>query len=221
MTKDTIITGRRWRKVAAVGGSLAVLAVGGATVTQAFAADPTPEGAAKTSIGVDKHGHQKAKSGLDVLSAALERVSPGGSVSVIRAEKTWRDVGRPYAMVTLKFTPAGATAGSEILLQYKAAVDGSKEAVEDCDGSQPHCEVLMLANGGVMQISDTPFHDKVNGDGTNQIAALYIDGTVVTLWAQVPTNETGKGLDARPVLTRDEVKDVLSQPGWADLKPVK
>jgi hypothetical protein len=221
MTKDTIRNIRGWRKAAAAAGSLAVLAAAGVTATQAFAADPSPEGAAKPSIGVDQRGHQKAKSGLDVLSAALERVSPGGSVSVIRAEKTWRDVGRPYAMVTLKFTPAGATAGSEILLQYKAAVDGSKEAIEECDGSQHRCEVFSLPNGSAMQISDTPFRDKVTGDGTNRIASLYLDGTVVTLWAQVPTSESGKTLAPRPVLTRDELKDVLSQPGWADLKTVK
>jgi hypothetical protein len=210
---------RRRRRLVVAGALLASVAVLGAATSDAILGG---EGIESTRVtDTTPAPTPQPVTALDALESGLATVSPGGTVSVTQAEKTWRDAGRPYAMVTVVFTPAGATGGSEVMVQYKAAVDGSKEAIEECDGSQPHCEVSTLANGGVIQISDTPFHDKVSGEGANQIAALYIDGTVVTLWARVPTSGSGRTLAPRPVLTRDELKDVLSQPGWADLKTVK
>ena len=141
-------------------------------------------------------------------------------MSVAEPETTWRDAGRPYAMVTVEFTPAGATAASEIMVQYKQAVDGTEEAVAECDGTQDHCEVFTPASGGVVQISDTPFRDKQHGDGSNLISSLYVDGMVVTLWAQVPLAADGTVVSATPVLSREQVVALLSQPEWGHLVPV-
>ena len=55
-----------------------------------------------------------------------------------------------------------------------------------------------------------------DGDNGPAIAAhRIVNGAVVTLMASAP----GKGTD--PVLTRDQLVDLISQPEWADLKPAK
>ena len=233
------------RQLAVVGGSIAVMAVAGASATQAFA-DPGDTGSVETTSVIKasggvleqagsekapgekhrtKHANKQQKngpavSGLEALQAALAEAVPGGSTSDLIGMNKYSGDGGPYARGALTF--GIGEAASDVELTYGLAVPGDKEYFAQCDGSQSNCEVTTLADGSVMQTYDIPFGGGKPGEtGTNLGAARLVDGYTVGLWVQVPVDERGKVLDPETVLTMDQLQQVLSQPVWADLEPLR
>ena len=139
-------------KLAVVGGSIAVMAVAGASATQAFA-DPGDTGSAETtsvikaSGGVlEQAGSEKAPGekrrhearqqasrrtarpcpGWRALQAALAEVVPGGSTSDLIGMNKYSGDGGPYAKGALTF--GIGEAASDVELTYDLAVRGDKES---------------------------------------------------------------------------------------------
>ena len=225
---------REWRMLGLTGAALAVIAVvGAATANQALAEDtqratrPSVSAAAtdktngsedKTIGSEDEPTVRTAVSGIAALEAAVSRVVPEGVVSdPSRMNYEPNRDGSPNALGGLTFAPSAAAPSASVGVNYWPAKAGDLQLHSQCNGMVADCETSTLPDGSVVVTYVVPPLTFVpGGDNGPAIAAhRIVNGAVVTLMASAP----GKGTD--PVLTRDQLVDLISQPEWADLKPAK
>ena len=225
----------RSRRLGVVGGALAVIAVVAAVSANRAVADDTADTSRlTTSAGVQQPqgagtGHDKPHaskggsdgqpaSGIDALAAALSRVTPEGVVSDLSKMnyEPNRD-GSPNALGSLTFAPSAGAASASVGVNYWPVKAGDQQLHSQCNGMVADCETSTLPDGSIVVTYVIPPVNFAPGlDNGPAIAAhRIVNGAVVTLIASAP----GKGTD--PVLTRDQLVDLISQPEWADLKPVK
>ena len=218
---------REWRMLGLTGAALAVIAVvGAATANQALAEDtegatrPTVSAAAsdKTNGSEDKPTVRTTVSGIAALEAALSRVVPTGVVSdPSRMNYEPNRDGSPNALGGLTFAPSAAAPSASVGVNYWPAKAGDLQLHSQCNGMVADCETSTLPDGSVVVTYVVPPLTFVPGGDIGPAIAAHriVNGAVVTLAASAP----GKGTD--PVLTRDQLVDLISQPEWADLKPAK
>ena len=226
----------RSRRLGVVGGALAVIAVVAAFSANQAVADDTADtkSAELTSAGIQQPqgasaGHDKPHagkdgsdgqpaSGIDVLTTALSRVTPEGVVSDLsRMNYEPNRDGSPNALGSLTFAPSAGAASASVGVNYWPVKAGDQQLHSQCNGMVADCETSTLPDGSIVVTYVIPPVNFAPGlDNGPAIAAhRIVNGAVVTLIASAP----GKGTD--PVLTRDQLVDLISQPEWADLKPVK
>jgi len=235
-----------WRKAAAVGGSIALLAVAGMSATQAFA-DPGPATTRTTTTTrhVDQPAIKQTKQhgpkhrtkhenkdlalpsapvdAMEALEDALAAVVPGGTVSHGTGLNVYGE-GDPYAKGALRFAaPGAAGAGWISLTTFPAPEDTS--VLTDCDlveAHYPNCEVTTLPDGSVLLTHDLPVWNGPSESkrlGTNVAGLLVSHGMVVSLDVRIPFEDER---DTQPLspdapLTTEQLVAVLSQPGWSHL----
>ena len=225
---------REWRMLGLTGAALAVIAVvGAATANQALAEDT--QGATRPSVSAaatDKTNGSEDKRSAPRTSRRSGRPSrgsrpsrppchgwcPTGVVSdPSRMNYEPNRDGSPNALGGLTFAPSAAAPSASVGVNYWPAKAGDLQLHSQCNGMVADCETSTLPDGSVVVTYVVPPLTFVpGGDNGPAIAAhRIVNGAVVTLMASAP----GKGTD--PVLTRDQLVDLISQPEWADLKPAK
>ena len=92
---------------------------------------------------------------------------------------------------------------------------GDLQTHSQCNGLIADCETSTLPDGSVVVSYVVPPNDLLPelDNGPTLAAHRIVGDTVVTMMAQAP----GSGAD--PVLTREEIVELISQSEWALLQP--
>jgi hypothetical protein len=234
MTEQHIQPKRRprgWRRLGLTGAALAVIAVvGAATANQALAEEtqgatrPTMSAAATEATDTTKGSEDKPRvktgvSGIAALEAALSQVVPTGVVadpSAMNYEPS-RD-GWPNAFGHLTFAPSPGAASSEATVTYWPVKPGDAELHSQCQGLMDDCETLTLPDGSVVLSYVVSGPGVAPGMGASTLIAVHrvVGDNVVSLAAGSPEVEPGAPA-ADPVLTRDQLIELISGSEWAEL----
>ena len=232
----------RLRRLALVGGSLAVLAVvGSAYANQAVADDdrsaarptilasdpPQRAGAGHDAApGTQRDGRDGVSSGMEALEAAMARVAPDGVVSdqepVGMNYEPNRD-GSPNALGSADLALSGGASAGGVTVTYSPVKAGDDERYSQCHALLTDCKVFTLDDGSTvltysLERSLVPWNQ---GPAEAVAAHRVVNGNVVSLLASSPYDvEAGASLGDDAVLTRDQLVDVISQPEWSELKPL-
>jgi hypothetical protein len=140
--------------------------------------------------------------GLQAFQTAAAEVLPGATISDLSGMSGEKEGGKGG----LDLTPADGTKSSPVQVTYFNAPAGDKASFQDCD-NQFNCDILTLPDGSPMQVFDVPF---APGRANLSVARL-VNGVEVGVWVGVPA-----GGD-HPVVTRQQLVDLLSQPVWGAL----
>ena len=224
---------RGWRKVAVIGGSLAVLAAGAgaAGVTQAFA-DPAA-GAATTTAPGSKQSAPKSKVHKPRSAQGQEAAAtPGlattgrpataalyGAVTVLvpgqgsdfRGQGTrgsWLAAGGDFT-----YTPAdGSGAGGvEVGVMDKSMFPGYEV---DCEDYMESCKLSDLPDGSRL----LAYAEDLGGEAKRWVVEHYVGDlrvTVSTINAPYTSAETLSVTRPDPVLSIDQLTEIATQPWWS------
>lgn len=212
---------RRSRGLAALGSTFAVLAaVGlGTWTTTTVVGGPLTVREGSSASGT---AATTPLTGVEALTATLAWVVPNGVVlepSTMNYEPD-RD-GSPNARGGVEFAPSAGAATGNVTVSYAPAKAGDVERYAQCHDNLDDCDVVTLADGSpvltyAVRRSTRPWDE---GPDTLFAAQRVVNGNVVSVAADSPDVHSGAGPDD-PVLTKDQLVDVIGQPEWSRLLPV-
>jgi hypothetical protein len=228
MTKKHLDTAARRCRLAAAFGLLAVVAAAGTMAAgQAFAEDgrrSSPPASSATGPGQGSGqgpgqgpgpSADKPQDAIAVLEHGLSEVAPDAVVS--EASKVSYEPNRdgsPNAFGHLELAPTAAAESSEVMVTYSSTKPGDLERYTHCQYAPlTDCQVVELTDGSLVityVVAGAPW---VPDQGGLVAAHRIVEGNVVALSATAPHS------DSEPVLTRDQLVALISQPEWADLEP--
>jgi hypothetical protein len=201
---------RRNRLAVLGGGTLALLVVVGLGVWTTSVLVAPEKGRTSLTAGPVALG---LLTGTEALTVTLARVAPAGVVSRI-SEMTHEPArgGSTNAYGSVRFAPSVDAASSEVMVSYQRARGEDLERNSRCQPQLPDCQISALPDGSVVltyAISQVRYLPGLEGSGW--AAHRVVDGTVVALAATAPDQH------ADPVLSRDQLLTLISQPEWSRL----
>jgi hypothetical protein len=193
---------RRRRRLTMALGAFAALAVLGAG---AYTVLPGGEQTVRDTTGFAAAPAEQAPLTVpEALAAAVTRVLPGSTVAEAQELESPEGFGENWSV---QYTAAD---GSTELIQfsYGEKLPSSLAPASDCPGARKNCETFTLPDGSEVQMWDSAF----GGDAD----AGRIVGAARSF------DEAGLGIyPLTTSLTRDQLREIISQPEFANLVPVE
>jgi hypothetical protein len=204
---------RRRKRLATLGGSLALLTVVAGLATSG----PLRPGHSTTAATDAPPALTTLADGSEILQGAIANVAPELAVSDV----TTLTVSGSSARSSLKLTPYGATTGSLMTLTYGPATGPTPDSATcEAQGSaSTGCHVETLPDGSTLLT-----YQLHAGRGRNRgwvyDAMRFVNGYAYGVDIIAPVNAQDSYVSPMPALTKDQLVAIMSQPVWTSVQPL-
>jgi hypothetical protein len=206
---------RRRRALTACSCLLLVAGVVGGAASGQLKRDPED----RTQVA-DTPGSVPSRDGLEALESAIAEVAPNITIADVTELITSIDQDGKYSKAGLTVRRVGADAGSHVSLTY-FPFDPPASPRQLCNeaSSDLTCDVDALPDGSFLLT-----YQLHAGQGGNKSwvydAVRYVGGYAYGIDVTAAVNRQDTYLDPDPLLTKDQVIDIMSQPVWTKVSPL-